>query len=351
MSVVALARYDAAIRALADAKSVDEAKDIRDKAEAMRAYARQANNKQLEVDAAEIRLRAERRLGELLRLQHETVGMNPGTRGQLVGRGVIGGAQGEPPISGVAECPRCHSSYDAATWNPSRSGGRCPYCPPTLAEAGISKKLSVRAQALAAVPVEEFEEALDEWRGRVEEESERVTTNLLRAGEKHVRGTFGTGENEWYTPARYIEAARAALGGEIDLDPASSFKAQATVKAAHFYDEATDGLAQEWAGRVWMNPPYAQPYIEQFVRKLVGEVEAGRIVAAVALTHNYTDTSWFHCAAEACSALCFTRGRIRFVSPEGVEASPTQGQAFFYFGNEVDRFRRSFADIGFVVRR
>jgi hypothetical protein len=39
---------------------------LRDKAEAMRAYARQAINKQLEMDAAEIRMRAGRRLGERL---------------------------------------------------------------------------------------------------------------------------------------------------------------------------------------------------------------------------------------------------------------------------------------------
>ena len=45
---------------MTEAKSIDEVKDIRDKAEAMRAYARQANNRVLEVDAAEICMRAER---------------------------------------------------------------------------------------------------------------------------------------------------------------------------------------------------------------------------------------------------------------------------------------------------
>lgn len=60
-----LIRYDAACKALAAAKRVDEAKSIKDKAEALRAYARQAKNPQLEADAWEIRKRAEDKLGEL----------------------------------------------------------------------------------------------------------------------------------------------------------------------------------------------------------------------------------------------------------------------------------------------
>src|SRR5258705_279177 len=43
--------------------------------------------------------------------------------------------------------------------------------------------------------------------------------------EKTTRGTEGTGENEWFTPAQYIERARTVLGA-IDLDPASNPIAQ-----------------------------------------------------------------------------------------------------------------------------
>ena len=164
----------------------------------------------------------------------------------------------------------------------------------------------------------------------------------------HNHRAQGTGENEWYTPQTHLDAAYEVLGN-IDLDPASSEIANKTVQADRIFTIDDDGLTKEWAGRVWMNPPYAQPFIAQFVEKLASEYEAGRVTEAISLTHNYTDTVWFHRAAKSCAAICFTRGRIGFLSPEGKKAAPTQGQAFFYYGSKVAEFVASFSRIGFVV--
>ena len=89
-------KYDAACRAVAEAKSVDEVKTIRDKAAAMQVYAEQAKNKSLEADAAEIRERAEYRLGEMLGAQRDAGLLNPGTR--LRGGGDGAGGSGALPV-------------------------------------------------------------------------------------------------------------------------------------------------------------------------------------------------------------------------------------------------------------
>lgn len=171
-------------------------------------------------------------------------------------------------------------------------------------------------------------------------EQQKITT---------VRGTEGTGEFERYTPAQYIEAARTVMGA-IDLDPASSKQAQEIVKAEKFFTEQTDGRKQEWHGRVWLNPPYHRDLAPEFINRLVQEFEAGRVTQAIVLTNNSTDTDWFLVAVRACTSLCFTKGRINFYVPSGPDVLPTQGQAFFYFGSDPQRFEDVFCTIGFCLR-
>lgn len=197
----------------------------------------------------------------------------------------------------------------------------------------------------AAVEVAKLEP--EEQRALVAAGPERVREAAAEIRNSTYRTTY-TGDNEWYTPAKYVEAARAALGG-IDLDPASSEFAQKTVKAGRFFSEAENGLGRAWDGRVWLNPPYSQPQVSQFIEKLIAEVDAKRTKAAVLLVNNSTDTEWFHSAAKAAAAICFTRGRIRFEKPDRDSASPLQGSAFFYFGKKVEAFAKAFSEIGLIV--
>lgn len=269
----------------------------------MAAYARQAKNRELEANAIEIRMRATRRLDQLRVAQKETVGLAQGRRTDL--------------------------------------GLEKTQVKPTLAEQGIDKNLAHQARTLGAMSDEQFEEKVAEARDAV---NRAVRTVFDR---KNIRGTQGTSDNEWYTPAEYVDLARCVLGN-IDLDPASNDQAQRTIRAKAFFSREDDGLCRDWNGHVWLNPPYAQPLIEQFADKILAELSAGHVKAAIMLTHNYTDTAWFQKLATVAAAICFTRGRIRFEAPDGSLASPTQGQAFFYFGKDVITFREAFRDVGFT---
>jgi phage N-6-adenine-methyltransferase len=178
------------------------------------------------------------------------------------------------------------------------------------------------------------------------EKQKRYRARLRREHRKSHRARVN-GWYEWYTPAEYIEAARAVLG-TIDLDPASSEIAQTLVQAREFFTAERDGLAQQWHGNVWLNPPYSRDFIGRFIDKLLLEIRAGRAQQAILLVHAYTDTEWFRRAAAVSAALCLTK-RIRFWSPDGrSNRSPTQGQAFLYYGDNVDGFRKAFAGFGIV---
>jgi ParB family chromosome partitioning protein len=136
--------------------------------------------------------------------------------------------------------------------------------------------------------------------------------------------------------------------GAIDLDPASSEIAQRVARARTFFAAEDDGLAHEWHGRVWLNPPYSRDLVAKFVDKLLLEIRAKRTHTAILLVHTYTDTQWFRRAAAASAAICFTK-RLRFWSPDGrSNRSPTQGQALLYYGPNISQFRTSFEAFGII---
>lgn len=121
-----LVKYDAMCNAISVCYEIDEVKDIRDKAIALEAYAKQAMNTDAERRATEIRLRAERRAGQLLSEKER----DPISKG-----GSRSADQPEPP----------KSEYQQAK-----------------TKANISDTQAKRWQKLAAVDNDQFESALED---------------------------------------------------------------------------------------------------------------------------------------------------------------------------------------------
>lgn len=138
-----LVKYNAARTALAEAHAIDEVKDIRDKAEAMAAYARQAKDTEMIQWVTEIKVRAERRAGQMLAEMPKAKGT------QLNGKN-IGGHIVVPPKN------------DAKT----------------LSDLGITKNESSRWQKLASITEEQFEHAVAAAK---EVAGEVTTAAMLRA--------------------------------------------------------------------------------------------------------------------------------------------------------------------------
>src|SRR5579885_180283 len=166
--------------------------------------------------------------------------------------------------------------------------------------------------------------------------------------------------NEWYTPARYIEAARATMGG-IDLDPASCELANRTVKVARYYTKEQNGLAQEWYGRVWLNPPYSsdksptgmsggkqQGPTALFVAKLIDAYSTGDVEQAIVCVNADMVRSWFQPLWDY--VLCFSSHPIQFLRPSLKSEHHFFPTCFAYLGPHEQAFIDHFSPFGRIAK-
>jgi len=289
---------------LAHCKTVDAAKDVKDRARAVAIYLRDKKDATAaRDDAFEIALRAERRMGEIL-------ARTPLSKG------------GKPVVHG-------------------RRATKVRSTAVTLKSLGVTPHESKLSQKLAALPEQEFD-----GRIRTARAKEKLSVRSVLA----LTSATDHDGDAWMTPDDYAAKAQRVLGG-IDLDPASTPEANNVIKARRFFTAAQDGLKQAWTGKVWLNPPFSNPLCGNFVAKLIEAHRTGAVPRAILLVNAATDVSWFHDLL-AHFPVCFTKGRMAFVQPGGSKVKGNMyGQAFFFLGCDRNVVRREFATVGTVLER
>jgi DNA modification methylase len=209
-----LARFDRAKHALAVARTVDEVLDVRNQAEALRAYLRQCRESlETQNAVAEIKLRAERRAGELL------------------------AERDRPPVGR----PPQNTSHDATYSTPK---------PPTLADLGITRSQSSRLQAVANIPEAAFEDHLV---STIKSGGELTTAGVLDVA-KQVRRQSDRAEQEAAERKAAAKSDRRSLWtitGDEAVVPCDAIITDPPYGVLNQPWEPTDlkAFTLDWAGR------------------------------------------------------------------------------------------------------
>ena len=115
----------------------------------------------------------------------------------------------------------------------------------------------------------------------------------------------------WLTPPHIIEDL-----GSFDLDPCGH---PSWATADTLYCLPTDGLAEPWFGRVWLNPPYgAEAWT--WLDRLAGHGSGTALIFARTETVGFVEQVW-----RKATALRFLHGRLLFHRPDGTRARANTG--------------------------
>lgn len=191
----------------------------------------------------------------------------------------------------------------------------------------------------------------------------------MTLGNVAFAGRHSMDSPEWYTPSVFVEAARAVMGG-IDLDPASHDEANRTVMASRFYAVEDDGLALDWFGRVFINPPGG--LVAAFWKKALIEWASHRVSQFVWIGYSLEQLQTLQQIDADATPLdfstCFTSKRIAFVENEAKKvervakliaqgknpnkaSGPSHSNYVTYAGPNQREFQRVFSAFGHVTLR
>lgn len=203
------------------------------------------------------------------------------------------------------------------------------------------------APQLEDEPLSAYEQGLAETQVTTRP-SDTAVTDVPQQHRHSMAVHFSSTSAEWFTPVHVLDLVREVLG-DIDLDPASCMRAQQQVQAGawcgldHPDPDWRDGLAREWPGRIWLNPPYGT-VIETWAHRLIHQYDLDITSEAITLLPARTDTEWFQ--PLFAHPICFVQGRLRF---SGASTGAPFPSALVYFGSNTRRFSGVFSQIGKVV--
>jgi phage N-6-adenine-methyltransferase len=155
------------------------------------------------------------------------------------------------------------------------------------------------------------EKMAEAWRETIEQHGEKPTAADVREKVRDKMGVHYSSETpEWGTPQSLFDELNIEFGFELDVCATPEL-----AKCERYFSLEQDGLAQEWTGICWMNPPYGN-VIGDWIEKAVGAAEKAS-ATVVCLVPARVDTGWWwdYCRF---GEIRFLRGRLSF---EGAESS------------------------------
>lgn len=144
--------------------------------------------------------------------------------------------------------------------------------------------------------------------------------------------------HDWLTPPEIIQAL-----GPFDMDPcASQFQPWRT--ATNQFTIEDDGLARQWQGRVWCNPPYG-PHAEKFLKRMAEHGNGIAFIFARTETRAFQKHCW-----RAATAMLFMAGRVKFRLPGGGLSGPAGAPSVLVaYGVQNAESLRACGILGYVV--
>lgn len=138
-------------------------------------------------------------------------------------------------------------------------------------------------------------------------------------------GLFTSNTDLWATPQGFFDKLNKEFSFTLDVCATDE-----NAKCEKYYTETDDGLAQEWSGICWMNPPYGRE-IGKWVKKAYESSLTGATV--VCLLPSRTDTKWWH---DYCmkGEIRFIKGRLKFGDSKNSAPFPS---AIVVFGDLANR--------------